>query len=229
VSQRPGDRSTGSLADLAPELTGLAPDGIAAALTRNLQRTNNDRHLRVRHRPQGAAAGFASTEHEARYAAESLRNAGGIRQVRLRDGGIGLLQIAPCLSPAHLAEPYIRAAFTLLSSASTLVIDLREGRGGTPETVAMICGHLLGNEPVDLQDIEERGCPSHQYWTTSPTSRAPRPMRWMWHCATWSPHRTPLPAARNSVPGFVKFVVHRAALRPQIRVGCCTRGADSLG
>lgn len=38
-----------------------------------------------------------------------------------------------------------------------LIIDRREGRGGTPETVALICGHLLGREPVHLQDTAPGG------------------------------------------------------------------------
>ncbi|MDI5980318.1 S41 family peptidase [Amycolatopsis magusensis] len=166
----------GGVAELAPELAGLEPEAMAETLTRRLQRVNNDRHLRVRYRPQGAATGFGGAEYEAPHAAEAQRNAGGIRQVRLLDGGTGVLQIAPYLSPVHLAEPYVRAAFTLLASATSLVIDLREGRGGTPRTVALICGYLLGKEPVHLQDIEERGGPTRQYWTTPAATRIDAPI-----------------------------------------------------
>jgi hypothetical protein len=168
------------------ELAGLTPEAMAAALTRRLQRANNDRHLRVRHRPEGAASDFAGAEHEARYAAEALRNAGGIRRVQLLDGGVGLVQIAPSMSPVHLAEPYIRAAFTLVSSATALVLDLREGRGGTPETVALICGHLLGKEPVHLQDIEEFDRPRRQFWTTPAAVRVDGPVRVLTSHATFS-------------------------------------------
>ncbi|AXB41183.1 S41 family peptidase [Amycolatopsis albispora] len=162
---------------LSLDLTGLAPDAVAEVLTSRLQRTNNDRHLRVRHQPRGAATGFDSAEYEAHYAAEALRNAGGIREVRLLDDGAGVLTIAPYLSPVHLAEPYVRAAFTLLSSVTSLVIDLRGGRGGTPETVALICGHLLGAQAVHLQDVEERHRPPRQFWTTPAATRIDAPIR----------------------------------------------------
>ncbi|UYM07503.1 S41 family peptidase [Solicola gregarius] len=177
---------TASLDDMPAELVGAEPSQIARVLTRLLQRTNNDRHLRVRHRPGGAASAFDGPEHEARFAAEARRNAGGVRQTRLFDDGIGLLQIAPYLSPVHLAAPYIAAAFTLLSSVDGLIIDLRNGGGGTPETVALICGHLLGKEPVHLQDIVERGATPRQYWTAPAATRLDGPIRVLTSPTTFS-------------------------------------------
>lgn len=186
ILEAAADDIAASVADIGPALDGVPPRRAAELLTERLQRTNNDRHLRVRFRPEGAATGFGGPDHEARHAAEAARNAGGIRQVRLLDDGIGLLQIAPYLSPAHLAEPYVRAAFTLLASASSLVIDLREGHGGTPETVALICGHLVGTQPVHLQDIEERGAPSHQYWTSPAATRIDAEVRVLISSGTFS-------------------------------------------
>jgi hypothetical protein len=181
------DHAAAIVADLGDaELAGLAPEAAAATLTRLLQRATNDRHLRVRHRPEGAASDFSGAEHEARHAAEALRNAGGVRRVQLLDDGVGLLEIAPYMSPVHLAEPYVRAAFTLLSSATSLVIDLREGRGGTPETVALICGHLLGKEPVHLQDVEEIGRRPQQFWTTPAATRIDGPVRVLTSSTTFS-------------------------------------------
>lgn len=171
VLEHDAERIAGSLNDAALLRTDRPAEEVAQALTRQLQQVNNDRHLRVRYRPEGAASGFGSADYEARYAADAARNAGGIRQVRLLDSGSGLLQITPALSPVHLAEPYVHAAFTLLSAVRALVIDLREGGGGTPETVALICGHLLDNEPVHLQDIVERDGPPRQYWTSPAATR----------------------------------------------------------
>jgi hypothetical protein len=54
------------------------------------------------------------------------------------DGRTGLLAIAPDTSP-------VTAAFALLAGVECLVIDLRQGLGGAPETVALICGYLLGD------------------------------------------------------------------------------------
>lgn len=150
--------------------TGTAEEA-AAALSESLQAVNKDRHLRVRHRPFGAAAG--AEDLGARYAVEAVRNSGGIRTVGRLDDVTGLLAIAPYTSPVHLAEPYVDAAFTLLRGVERLVVDLRAGLGGTPETVALICGHLLGDEPVHLQDIVERDGSSRQFWTSPAARRLP--------------------------------------------------------
>lgn len=175
-----------SLDDVPADLAGADPAQVAITLTGLLQRTNADRHLRLRYRPDGAASNLAGPEHEARFAAEARRNAGGIHQVRRFDDGIGLLQIAPYLSAVHLAAPYVQAAFALLSSLDGLIIDLRNGMGGTPETVAVICGHLLGQEPVHLQDILDRDGVAQQYWSVPAADRLDVPVRVLTSTATFS-------------------------------------------
>jgi len=125
----------------------VAPDGtperVAAQLTERVQSVNHDRNLRVRYRESGALGG--TTDWAAHNAADAVRNAGGLRRVERLDGRTGPLAIAPYTSPVHLAEPYVTAAFALLAGVECLVIDLRQGLGGAPETVALICGYLLGD------------------------------------------------------------------------------------
>jgi C-terminal processing protease CtpA/Prc len=182
------ERDAPSIADglTGLDLRDLDPAATAQQLTRYLQRVNNDRHLRVRHRPDGAATGFSSDTYRALHEAEARRNAGGVERVHLLGDGVGLLRIAPYLSPVHLAEPHIRAAFTLLSAVTGLVIDLRGGRGGTPSTVALLCGHLLGDEPVHLQDMAEREGTPHQFWTTPAAVRVQAPVRVLTSSETFS-------------------------------------------
>jgi len=144
---------------IVAELVGVNLDGVpveqvAAQLTERIQSVNNDRHLRIRCRPSGALEGHQDWEKH--YAAEAIQNAGGVQSVSRRDDRTGLLAIAPYTSPVHLAERYVAAAFELLVGVERLVIDLRAGQGGTPETIALICGYLLGREPVHLQDIVDR-------------------------------------------------------------------------
>ncbi len=158
---------------IVTELGSAQRDGtaeqLAAELTRRIQSVNHDRHLRVRYRLSGSLEG--PVDWEAHYAADSVRNAGGMRSIERLDQRTGLLVIAPYTSPVHLAERYVCAAFALLVGIERLVIDLREGRGGTPETVALICGYLLGNEPVHLQDIVDRAGTVRQYWTSPAAGR----------------------------------------------------------
>jgi C-terminal processing protease CtpA/Prc len=63
------------------------------------------------------------------------------------------------------------AAFGLLSGVTRLIIDLRTGLGGTPETVAFLCGYLLGDEPVHLQDVVDRDGQARQFWSVPAANR----------------------------------------------------------
>ena len=158
---------------IAARLDGAVVDGppedAAAELTTRLQAVNQDRHLRVRLRR--AASPTGESDWAAHYAADAVRNAGGVKVVSRLDPQTGLLEIAPYMSPVHLAEPYVAAAFALLAGVQRLVIDLRSGLGGTPETVAFICGYLLGDEPVHLQDIVDRDGNARQFWTSPAAGR----------------------------------------------------------
>ncbi len=159
------------VAELDPADPGGTAEQIAAQLTARIQSVNHDRHLRVRHRASGAIG--STTDWEAHYAADAVGNSGGIAKVERLDQRTGLLAIAPYLSPVQLAERYVHAAFVLLAGVEHLVIDLRKGSGGTPETVALVCGYLLGNEPVHLQDILDRAGNARQYWTSPAAGRLP--------------------------------------------------------
>lgn len=160
-------------AEIVAGLEGVAtdgpPDDIAAAWTTRLQAVNHDRHLRVRRRQAVEAEG--ETDWEAHFAADAQRNAGGVKAVSRLDDQTGLIEISPYLSPVHLAESYLGAAFALLAGVDRLVIDLRAGLGGTPETVAFICGYVLGNEPVHLQDMVDRDGNARQYWSSPAAGR----------------------------------------------------------
>lgn len=163
------------VAELGSAHPGGTPEQIAAQLTERIQAVNHDRHLRVRYRASGALEG--TTDWEAHYAAEAVRNAGGMRRVERLDERTGLLAIAPYTSPVHVAERYVTAAFALLTGVERLVIDVREGRGGVPETVALICGYLLGDESVHLQDLVDRAGNARQYWTSPAAGRLDESVR----------------------------------------------------
>ncbi|AKU15577.1 S41 family peptidase [Luteipulveratus mongoliensis] len=144
---------------------------LAGELTRRLQITNNDRHMRVRHCPDGPLGDISGDAYEQRWEQEARTNSGGIEEVRRITDSSGLMKIAPYTSPVHLARPYVEAAFTLLGHVEHLVIDLREGHGGTPETIALICSYLLGREPVHLMDVLSRNEPPRHYWTSPMAGR----------------------------------------------------------
>ncbi len=53
----------------------------------------------------------------------------------------------------------------LVADADALVLDVRECRGGDPDTVQLLVSHLVGEEPVRLVDIESRTEGVRQRWT----------------------------------------------------------------
>ena len=54
---------------------------------------------------------------------------------------------------------------TLVADADALVLDVRECRGGDPDTVQLLLSHLVGDEPARLVDIESRVEGLRQRWT----------------------------------------------------------------
>lgn len=163
VFESEAETIAGSVAD-AP--TSGDPAAVAAGLTDLLRAASGDLHLRVQHLPDGRPGDPDGLARE-----HARRTNGGIAQVRLLDDGTGLLAITPYTARVDLAAPYVEAAFVLLRHVDHLVIDLREGFGGTPETVALVCGHLLpGDEPVHVQDVVGRR-EARQFWTTPTSAR----------------------------------------------------------
>ncbi|MGC5166477.1 S41 family peptidase [Luteimicrobium sp. DT211] len=144
----------------------------ADVLTTALQSINGDRHLRVRHYPDGVPP----TDDDATVDAwfdELVRTQGpGITEVRRLDGNVGLIGVGPVVPLPEHVGPAAAAAFGLLCGVTRMVLDLRACVGGVPESVALIVSHLTGDEPVHLQDLVNRDGTTTAAWTTP--SVAPR-------------------------------------------------------
>jgi hypothetical protein len=144
--------------------TATTPEELAGLVTADLQSVNGDRHLRLKHHvnevPEGDDA--ASRQH---YAKEFDESMGGVPLLRRLDGGVAHLELAPLLFPVEMVAESIAAAFTLVSHARALIIDLRRSRGGDPHTVALVCSYLL-DEPTHLNTFYTREDESyHQFWS----------------------------------------------------------------
>lgn len=140
------------------------PEELAALVTADLQSVNGDRHLRLKHH----VTGVAEDDEEAarrRDAEEFDGSLGGVPLVRVLDGGVAHLELAPLLFPVETVAESVAAAFTLVSRARALIIDLRRNRGGDPHTVALVCSYLL-DEPTHLNTFYTRQDESyHQFWS----------------------------------------------------------------
>ncbi|GIH92232.1 S41 family peptidase [Planobispora siamensis] len=128
------------LAEGAYDVDGA--EELARLVTADLQSVNEDKHLRLKHHadPVSPEQGAATLESIRRDFDTSL---GGAPRVELLDGGVAVVELAPMLFPLPWAAEPLSAALTLASRARALIVDLRNNRGGDPDTVAFVCSYLL--------------------------------------------------------------------------------------
>jgi Peptidase family S41/N-terminal domain of Peptidase_S41 in eukaryotic IRBP len=144
---------------------GLDPASLAAALSADLQDVAHDLHLRVIHHPDGVPPTDDPAAYEGYWRETARTTAGGMQRVERLPGNVAHLSIGPVLAPAGPSWDAVSAAMALVADADALVLDVRECRGGDPETVQLVVSHLVGDEPVRLVDIESRTEGVRQRWT----------------------------------------------------------------
>ncbi|MEY9835226.1 S41 family peptidase [Streptacidiphilus sp. EB103A] len=185
--------------DIAEQLSALLADRLAAGhygaagtaeelgalVTEDLQSVNGDRHLRLQYHAETVPAepGGAVLAEITREADDSMN---GVPLVRRLDGGVALLELAPIIFPMQLKDgatgETLRAALNLVACAEALIIDLRRTRGGSPDTVACICGYLL----------DESTHVNTTYWRDGDS-----------YAQSWSPAYVPGPRFGGSKPLYV--------------------------
>lgn len=147
-------------------------DQLANAISDDLQSVTRDLHMQLSASSApvptslgvpGAAPAAAAPSLLARWG-EAVRGhfaAHGVEEAKLLDDGIGYLRLSSFAAPEQ-AGPRLAAAFAKLATSSSLIIDLRDNAGGTPEGVALLASYLL-DQPTHLNDI---------WWRDSNTTSA---------------------------------------------------------
>jgi len=143
----------------------LDPGSLAEALSADLRAVAHDLHLRVIHHPDGVPPTDDPEALEAYWHRMALATAGGIRRVERLHGNVAHVVIGPVLTPATPSWGAVCAAMALVADADALVLDVRECRGGDPDTVQLLMSHVVGDEPVRLVDMESRLDGLRQRWT----------------------------------------------------------------
>ena len=191
----------------------------AAALTVALQSVNGDRHLRVRHYPEGVPPEDDEADVRAWLAEMALQQGPGISEVRRLEGNTGLMTIGPIiLSPEHVG-PAAAAAFTLLQGVARLVIDLRglrRRRAGVGR---------LSRQPPDRRRAGAPAGPGPPRRQRHPSCTTPAVSpRLPATCRSWcSPARGRSAAARSS-PTTCRRSAGRGHRRDDRRRGAPARG-----
>ena len=155
----------------------LDPATLAVKLTADLQNVAHDLHLRVVHHPDGVPPTEDPAAYEAYWREQARTSAGGIRAVERLDGNVAHVSLGPVLTPAALSWDAVHAAMALVADADALVLDVRECHGGAPDAVQLLLGHVVGDDPARLVDIESREEGVQQRWTHSAPARRFGPHR----------------------------------------------------
>lgn len=139
---------------------------LAELVTADLQRGNDDGHLRLIHHDEPIPEG--GDDHavaEALYERRVQRTMSGIGRIERLDGNVGLLEFSPALFGVHLVGDEITAAMQILRYTDALILDLRGCTGSDPGSVAYFLTYLLPPE-THLNDVYDRGSDSTiQFWT----------------------------------------------------------------
>jgi hypothetical protein len=156
LSDRAGDGAYAALVD---------PAALAGVVTEDLQSLNGDLHLRLKHHQEPIADPQVEVDYQAAVAAEAAGTLGGIARIDRLDGNVAHLALAPVLFPVELVGAALTAALHVVAGADALLLDLRDNLGGDPRTVALVCGHLLG-EQTHLVTMQQRDpAKSIQSWS----------------------------------------------------------------
>jgi len=142
-------------------------EAFAMALTEDLQRVTNDRHLEVAYseRPFPPQEAFDNEETSPEDLQQQRRLNFGVERVQRMDFNLGYLDLR-AFAPPQLSGGKLAAAMSLLADTDALVIDLRNNGGGDPATVALLASYLF-DARTRLNDIYDRGKnTTTQYWTS---------------------------------------------------------------
>ena len=140
---------------------------LAALINRDLFAATRDKHLNLEARRDVPAERERSVGQadEARAIVVRRSNAG-VRRVEILPGNVGYFELTNFFRPEE-ARDAITTAMQLLSHTDALIFDMRANAGGSPGTVALLLGSLLGPD-IALYDIVHRAPePADRYATES--------------------------------------------------------------
>jgi C-terminal processing protease CtpA/Prc len=140
----------------------------AVRLTKDMNEICKDAHLHVSFSeeplPIRKDRGMPSPDEiKAQEEFTQYANAGFTKVERL-DGNVGYISFRNFMDVDAAKRP-VKAAMEFLANTDSLIIDIRQNGGGSPETVQLICSYFFGEQPVHLNDLVQRDGKRAEFWT----------------------------------------------------------------
>lgn len=143
-------------------------DGIdfSAALTEDLQKVTQDKHIRVRFKNDVHSVEIAKSEIDILedYRRRAKANNYGFHKVERLSGNIGYIDLRGFEDPQIGGETAVHA-MNFIGNTDALIFDLRKNGGGSPGMIALISSYLF-EDITHLNNFYNRPENSHtQSWT----------------------------------------------------------------
>jgi retinol-binding protein 3 len=140
---------------------------LSKRLTEDLYTVAHDRHIQVQYPdPRVHHEGSPTAEELTRWQQKAAWSNFAFPEFKRLAGNIGYLKVDALLPPTIAGET-ANAAMAFLANSDALIIDERDGHGGDPEMVDLLCTYLFPiGERVHLNDFEKREEPKHEEFYT---------------------------------------------------------------
>ena len=142
-------------------------DILARRLTDDLRGVSHDKHLVLTFSPYRVPPLTEDVDFREPTAEERLDMLGrncGFERIEILPHNVGYMKVNSFEDP-DICGATVAAAMAFVGNVNALIFDLRENRGGDPQTVQLLESYLFA-EPTHLNDqYERRGNKTTQYWS----------------------------------------------------------------
>ncbi|WP_250434711.1 S41 family peptidase [Hanstruepera flava] len=137
------------------------PTEFSEALTKDLQNSSKDLHIKVNYEPKPIANREQMFSEDIRLKKEQMMAKKmaeinfGFMETKILHGNIGYLNLR-LFADTKYAEEAAIAAMNFLSNTNAIIIDLRYNKGGVPSMIQLLSSYFFKDNPVLLSNFYER-------------------------------------------------------------------------
>ncbi|MEO6302785.1 MAG: S41 family peptidase [Bacteroidia bacterium] len=150
------------------------PVQLGDILTTDALSINQDGHLRVEYNPAFFAQRHDTTGEDQRELQQQKRNLSrnyGFKKAEILNGNIGYLELSGFYSPSKKANEAALTILKFLSHCNSLIIDLRDNGGGSPEMIRYLLNYFFDTK-THINDFYMRSTNTiSEIWTNPDTSQ----------------------------------------------------------